>query len=322
MNGAAGGTTGGAAGGATGGASILDRLVEATRKRVARNKEVLPPDQMMALCREAPRKPAPLRDASRESSPVPRPDARRDGVRAPSQSSSRNPPGPDRYPFETALSKPGLSFICEVKKASPSKGLIAEDFPCAEIARDYEAGGAACVSVLTEPDFFLGDDAYLREIARAVSVPVLRKDFILDPYQIYQARLLGADAILLICAILDQGELENFLELAAELELSCLTEVHDADELKRALSAGARIIGVNNRDLKTFQVDLYNSVRLRQIAPPDVLFTAESGVARREDVELLEKNGVDAVLVGEILMRSPDRQKALRELMGHKDEIR
>jgi indole-3-glycerol phosphate synthase len=249
--------------------------------------------------------PEPRRDSS---VPARRPDPRRD--------LSQNPPATDGYPFEAALSKPGLSFICEVKKASPSKGLIAEAFPYIEIARDYEAAGAACVSVLTEPDFFLGSDAYLREIAQTVSVPALRKDFILDPYQIYQARFLGAKAVLLICAILDSKKLGSFLELAGELGLSCLTEVHDADELKQALSVGARVIGVNNRDLKTFQVDLYNSVRLRQLTPPGILFTAESGVSRREDVELLERNGVDAVLIGETLMRSSDRQKALRELRG------
>jgi indole-3-glycerol phosphate synthase len=260
--------------------NILDRLVEATAKRVERDKAAFPLDRLAARCRELPTA---------------------------------------QFPFEAALSQPGLAFICEVKKASPSKGLIAESFPYIEIARDYEAAGAACVSVLTEPDFFLGGDAYLREIAQSVSIPVLRKDFILDPYQIYQARLLGAQAVLLICAILDAGKLSAFLELAGELGLSCLVEAHDAAELKQALSAGARIVGVNNRDLKTFQVDLQNSVRLRQLTPPDVLFTAESGVSSREDVELLEANGIDAVLIGETLMRSPDRQKALRRLMGRED---
>jgi indole-3-glycerol phosphate synthase len=266
----------------SGGANILDRLVEAAAKRVARDKAALPLDRLAAQCGDLPREPL-------------------------------------AFAFEAALSRPGLAFICEVKKASPSKGLIAESFPYIEIAQDYEAAGAACVSVLTEPDFFLSSDAYLREIAQTVSIPVLRKDFVLDPYQIYQARLLGAKAVLLICAILDSAKLGRFLELADELGLSCLVEAHDAHELKQALSAGARIVGVNNRDLRTFQVDLQNSVRLRQITPPGVLFTAESGVSGRADVELLEAGGVDAVLIGETLMRSPDRQKALRTLMGHKD---
>jgi indole-3-glycerol phosphate synthase len=266
-------------------ASILDRLVEAAARRIARDKAADPLDRLIDQCRNLPAESLRYTDSR-------------------------------KYPFEAALSSPGLSFICEVKKASPSKGLIAEAFPYVEIARDYQAAGAACISVLTEPDFFQGSDAYLREIAEAVSIPILRKDFILDEYQIYQARLLGAHAVLLICSILDQEKLERFLDLAGRLGLSCLTEAHDAAELKRALSAGARIVGINNRDLRTFQVDLQNSLRLRQLTPPEVLFTAESGVSSREDVELLEAGGVDAVLIGETLMRSPDRQKALRALRG------
>jgi indole-3-glycerol phosphate synthase len=271
----------------SGGANILDRIAAATARRVAREKAAIPLSQLISQCRE-------LRRNTR-----------------------RTPLASDTFAFEAALSKPGLAFICEVKKASPSKGVIAETFPYAEIARDYEAAGAACVSVLTEPDFFLGSDAYLREIARTLSIPTLRKDFILDPYQIYQARLLGAEAALLICSILNPKKLRDFLSLADDLGLSCLVEVHDAGELEQALSAGARVVGVNNRDLRTFQVDLQNSVRLREITPPGVLFTAESGISSREDVALLEACGVDAVLVGETLMRSPDRQKTLRALMGY-----
>ncbi|MDR1070820.1 MAG: indole-3-glycerol phosphate synthase TrpC [Gracilibacteraceae bacterium] len=258
--------------------NILDRIVAATAKRVARAKRDLPLRRLIAQCREL--------------------------------------PALTGRPFEAALRKPGLSFICEVKKASPSKGLITESFLWAEIARDYEAAGAACVSVLTEPDFFLGADEHLREISQTVAIPTLRKDFILDPWQIYQSRLLGAKAVLLICSVLGPQKLRQFLALADQLGLSCLTEARDAAELEDALAAGARVVGVNNRDLRTFQVDLQNSLRLRRLAPPSVLFTAESGVASREDVRLLEAGGVDAVLIGETLMRSPNRRETLRALRG------
>jgi indole-3-glycerol phosphate synthase len=201
-----------------------------------------------------------------------------------------------------------------VKRASPSKGLIAPDFPYLSIAKDYAAGGAACISVLTEPAHFLGDDAYLREIAAAVPLPVLRKDFTVDAYQIYGAKVLGASAVLLICAILDDGKLRDFLALADALGLSALTEVHDETELDTALRAGARLIGVNNRDLKTFAVDPSNALRLRALIPPEVIYVAESGISSRADAEMLAANGVDAVLVGEALMRAPDKRAALRAL--------
>ena len=218
--------------------------------------------------------------------------------------------------FENNLRKPDISFICEVKKASPSKGVIAADFPYLDIARDYESAGADAISVLTEPEFFQGSDLYLAEIREAVRLPLLRKDFIIDPFQIEQSACLGADAILLICAILTSAQLTEFIRTADELGLSSLVETHDEEELKMALQAGARVIGANNRDLKTFKVDTGNSVRLRAIAPAEVLFVSESGIRTAEDVETLRQSGVDAVLVGEALMRSSNKKAALAELRG------
>lgn len=223
-------------------------------------------------------------------------------------------PKAENDPFEAALREEGLSFICEVKKASPSKGVIAEEFPYVEIAASYEAAGASAISVLTEPYYFQGDDRYLEEIVQAVKIPVLRKDFTVDPYMVYQAKALGASAILLICAILDDGELKEYAAIAKELGLSVLTEAHDEAEVERALKAGARIVGVNNRDLKTFEVDVRNSVRLRSLVPSDVVFVSESGIRGPEDTKVLYENGTDAVLIGETLMRSPDKKKMLGRL--------
>ena len=220
------------------------------------------------------------------------------------------------FRFEKALTKPGLSFICECKKASPSKGLIAADFPYLQIAKEYEAAGADAISVLTEPKWFLGSDRYLEEIASAVSTPCLRKDFTVDEFMIYQAKLLGASAVLLICAILDDAQLRKYLALCDGLGLSALVEAHDEAEVDRALSAGARILGVNNRDLKNFTVDTENSRRLRARIPEDVLFVSESGVRTAEDVARLAAIGADAVLIGETLMRAPDKTAKLRELKG------
>lgn len=220
------------------------------------------------------------------------------------------------FPFEKALSRDEVGFICEVKKASPSKGLISPDFPYLQIALDYESAGAAAISVLTEPEFFLGSNRYLSEIARAVTVPVLRKDFIIDEYQIFEAKLLGASAVLLICALLDGGTVSEYIRLCDTLGLSALVEVHDESEMKSAVFAGARIIGVNNRNLKDFIVDIENSVRLRSLAPPDILFVAESGIQSAADVDALRRCGVNAVLVGEALMKAPDKKRMLRELRG------
>lgn len=227
---------------------------------------------------------------------------------------------PDRhlpaFAFEQALKEEDMSFICEVKKASPSKGLIAKEFPYVDIAKDYQAAGATALSVLTEEDYFQGGNQYLQEISQAVAIPILRKDFIVDPYQIYQARAIGADAILLICAILSPDQLVEYIALADELGLSVLVEAHDADEIAMAIQAGSRIIGVNNRNLHNFEVDFQNSIRLRNLTPDDTVFVAESGVKTAADIQLLHENRVDAVLIGESMMLAKDKKAKLNELKG------
>ncbi len=220
------------------------------------------------------------------------------------------------FAFEKALAKNGTSFICECKKASPSKGLIEPNFKYLEIAKAYEAAGADCISVLTETKWFLGSDDYLKEIAAEVKTPCIRKDFTVDEYMIYQAKLLGAKAVLLICAILSKGQIEDYLGICEELGLSALVEAHDESEVEMALEAGARIIGVNNRNLKDFTVDTSNSASLRKMIPKDKIFVSESGVKSREDVKKLEEIGVDAVLVGESLMRAEDKKRMLKTLRG------
>ena len=218
--------------------------------------------------------------------------------------------------FEKALKRPGLSFICECKKASPSRGVIAEDFPYLQIAREYQAAGADAVSVLTEPKWFLGCDRYLREIAETVSLPCLRKDFTVDEYMIYEAKLLGASAVLLICSILSSRQLREYLQVCETLGLSALVETHDEGEVDMALEAGARIIGVNNRNLRDFSVDMENSRRLREQIPAEVLFVSESGVKTAADAAALREIGADAVLVGEAMMRAKDKRAMLAELRG------
>ena len=220
------------------------------------------------------------------------------------------------FAFETALSKPDLSFICECKKASPSKGLIAPEFPYLDIARAYEFAGADAISVLTESKWFLGSDQYLSDIAAAVDIPCLRKDFTVDEYMIYQAKMLGASAVLLICSLLNEVEIKDYIALCDTLGLSALVEAHDEAEVKMALRAGARVIGVNNRNLKTFSVDTENSKRLRALIPPEVLFVSESGVRSAQDVAELSAVGADAVLIGETLMRAADKHAKLAELRG------
>lgn len=220
------------------------------------------------------------------------------------------------FAFEQALKKPGLSFICECKKASPSKGVIAPDFPYLQIAREYECAGADCISVLTEPKWFLGSDEYLKEIAGTVSVPCLRKDFTVDAYMIYEAKLLGASAVLLICSILSEEEIREYIGVCDMLGLSALVEVHDEREIEMALRAGARMIGVNNRNLKDFSVDTENSCRLRKQIPQDVLFVSESGVSSAQDIAKIRQIGADAVLIGEMLMRATDKKAKLQELRG------
>lgn len=224
--------------------------------------------------------------------------------------------GGKKVAFEEALRGEEIAFICEVKKASPSKGLIAEHFPYLEIAEEYEAAGAAAISCLTEPEYFLGSDRYLEEIAKSVEIPVLRKDFTVDAYQIYEAKVLGAGAVLLICAILDEIQLKEYLEIAESLGLSALVETHDEAEIAQALTCKARILGVNNRNLKDFTVNVENSLHLRRQVPKDIVFVAESGIRTAEDIEKLRRGNVQAVLIGETLMRSPDKKAMLEELRG------
>ena len=220
----------------------------------------------------------------------------------------------DDFPFKKALQSDDISIIAEVKKASPSKGMIADDFDYVQIAKDYEEAGASAISVLTEPYFFKGDDDYLKEIAKNVSIPILRKDFVIDEYMIYQAKYLGASAVLLIVAILDIVSLRKYLDLAHSLGLSAIVEVHDGDEIMKALTVGAEIIGVNNRDLRDFSVDIENSISLRRCVGEDVVFISESGIKTKEDVARLKENNVDAVLIGETLMKSDDKKAMISEL--------
>lgn len=222
------------------------------------------------------------------------------------------------FPFKSALAAEGMSFICEVKKASPSKGIIAEEFPYLDIAKEYEEAGAAAISVLTEPYYFLGDDSYLSRIAEEVSLPVLRKDFTIDEYQIFEAKLIGASAVLLICTLLEEGRIKEYLEIAHSLGVSVLVEAHTEKEVEAALHTGAGIIGVNNRNLNTFEVDITTSSRLRRMVPDEIIFVSESGIKTAHDVETLRRNGTDAVLIGETFMRSDDKKRQLAVLRGEK----
>ena len=257
--------------------TILDQLAEHARQRVAVARTI-----------------SPMEDIRREALLLPNGD----------------------FPFERALSGDDLAFICECKRASPSKGMIAPEFPYLDIAKDYEAAGAEAISVLTEPKWFLGSDDYLREIAASVAIPCLRKDFTVDEYMLYQAKLLGASAALLICAILDGAELMDYIQICDGLGLSALVEAHDEAEVEMALKAGAKIIGVNNRNLKDFTVDTGNSRRLRAMIPRNILFVSESGVKDAADVQAARAMGADAVLVGEALMRATDKRAKLAELRG------
>ena len=257
---------------------ILDKIIEATKIRVAQEKQVETPEAVKAAALAL--------------------------------------PSDTGFPFEAALRQQDFNFICEVKKASPSKGIIAEHFPYLDIAKEYEVAGAAAISVLTEPDFFKGDKKYLQEIASTVKIPVLRKDFIIDEYQIYQAKIWGASAILLICACLDVPTLTKFRKLADSLGLSSLIEAHDEKEVQMAIDCGARIIGVNNRNLKDFTVDVQNSVRLRNLVQDDVIFVSESGLETPEDIQVLRDNNIGVALMGETFMRSPNKVEKLAYLYG------
>lgn len=221
------------------------------------------------------------------------------------------------FEFENALKKPDISFICECKKASPSKGIIAENFPYLQIARDYEAAGADCISVLTEPKWFLGSDEYLKEIVQTVNIPCIRKDFTVDSYMIYEAKLLGAKAVLLICSILTAEQIKEYIGICDTLGLSALVEAHDDSEIRTAVECGARIIGVNNRNLSNFTVDTDNSRRLRELVPAGTLFVSESGIKTADDIRLLREIGADAVLIGETLMLAENKAQKLAELRGN-----
>lgn len=223
------------------------------------------------------------------------------------------------FEFEKALKGETISFICEVKKASPSKGVIAENFPYLEIAKEYEKAGACAISCLTEPKWFMGHDEYLKEIAQSVSIPVLRKDFTVCEYQIYEAKILGAKAVLLICALLDTQTIKAYIEICDSLGISALVEAHDEDEVKSALEAGARIIGVNNRNLKDFSVDVNNSTKYRSMIPEDIIFVSESGITNHSDIEVLLNNKTNAVLIGETFMKADNKQKMLKELLYGKN---
>ena len=257
--------------------TILDELAEYARKRVEHDKKKISPTEIKRLALSMPK---------------------------------------GNFSFEKALRKDDIAFICECKKASPSKGIIAENFPYLDIAQEYEQAGADCISVLTEPSRCLGRDSYLKEITEKVSIPCLRKDFTVDEYMIYQARLLGASAVLLICSILDKLQIKEYINICDTLGLSALVEVHDENEIKTALQSGARIIGVNNRNLKDFSVDTDNSRKLRELVPNDVIFVSESGVKTPEDVQKLRDIGANAVLIGETLMRAENKKDMLLKLKG------
>ena len=283
---------------------ILDEIAAKTKERVAEQKKKVPLEEIKRQALDIV-----ARETDNGSSPY------------------------SKFPFRDNLAADGISFICEVKKASPSKGLIARDFPYVEIAKEYEAAGASAISVLTEPFYFQGSNQFLMDIKKEVNIPLLRKDFTVDEYMIYEAKVIGASAVLLICAILDDGQLASYLQLAHELGMSALVEAHDEEEVRRAIACGAGIIGVNNRDLRTFTVDIMNSVRLRKLipdmvpvtgtgaaadtlAPQKMVYVSESGIKTKEDIDRLKANGTDAVLIGETFMRSPDKKKLFAELRG------
>lgn len=277
---------------------ILEQIAEKTKERVAEQKKIISPAEY--------RTKAEVARAEEFRSKTARTEMLNDAV---------NSEGAGN-PFYSALAEPGISFICEVKKASPSKGVIAEHFPYLEIAGEYEEAGANAISVLTEPYFFQGSNEYLKEIRANVSLPILRKDFTVDEYMIYEAKAIGADAVLLICSILSQEQLNEYRLLAKELGLAALVEAHDEREVEMALKAGAEIIGVNNRNLKDFKVDINNSLRLRKLVPDSILFVSESGMKTPQDIQRLRENGTDAVLVGETFMRSTDKKAVLQSLRG------
>ena len=291
---------------------ILAKIVESTKARVGREKAQIPFNEMRDKAQSLYKNQLKSLESSADSMIKPpfvfekALDSRRDS-RVDSNADSR---------LNAVDSRHTMRFICEVKKASPSKGIIAEDFPYLQIARDYESAGADCISCLTEPEYFLGADSYLREIAKAVKIPVLRKDFIVDSYMIYGAKVLGADCVLLISEVLELAQMMAFCDIAKSLGLSVLIESHSESALENALQTSAKLIGVNNRDLRSFKVDLGTSVRLKKLVPKDKIFVSESGIATREDIALLESHDINAVLIGESLMRESNKTHALNQLRG------
>nr|WP_295679298.1 indole-3-glycerol phosphate synthase TrpC [uncultured Lachnoclostridium sp.] len=266
---------------------ILEKIVEATKDRIKQEKHRYPEEIMKKRAIEMADRQGFLRSLTGNS---------------------------DKLDFEEAMSRPGVNFLCEIKKASPSKGLIAQEFTPVLIAKEYEEAGAAAISVLTEPTFFLGSDNYLMEVKKEVEIPVLRKDFILEAYQIYQAKLLGADCVLLIVSILGDECLTRFIKICDELGLSALVETHDEGEVKRALKCGARVIGVNNRNLSTFEVSIRNSLTLRSLVPKEVIFIAESGISAPEQIKELKDANVNGVLIGETLMKAANKKEMIQNL--------
>ena len=260
---------------------ILDKLAQSTKKRVEQEKKNIPLEVVKKQAMDMPK---------------------------------------GNFEFEKELAKSGINFICEVKKASPSKGIIAEKFPYVDIAKEYEKAGASCISVLTEPEYFKGDKKYLKEISENVSIPLIRKDFVIDEYMIYDGKIHGASCVLLICSLLDEDTIRKYIEICDSLGMSALVEAHDEEEVEKAIKSGARIIGVNNRDLKTFTVDIGNSERLRKLVPEDILFVAESGIKSNVEIERLKKAKVNGVLIGETFMKAENKKQMLDELKGENNE--
>lgn len=290
---------------------ILDKIIESTKIRVDKAKKEISPEKMISLAKKS-ENPFAFENALRKKSDK---SSISDAI---NENTSINQGNDSDIQSENSKGRNSISFICEVKKASPSKGVLVEDFPYVKIAKDYEEAGASAISVLTEPEFFMGSIEYLKQIKENVKIPVLQKDFIIDEYQIYEASVINADAILLICAVLSVETMKKFIKIADSLGLSCLVEAHDEKEIQMALDAGARVIGVNNRNLNTFDVDISNSIRLRNLVPANMIFVSESGIKSANDIDALREIAVDAVLVGEALIKSGNIKDALSNLSGDK----
>lgn len=274
--------------------NILDEIVEKTKERIEKEKQEVSREELILEIRQ------------KKVQMILNPMAQSETAKTP-------------HSFYQALKKPGISYICEVKKAAPSKGILAEEFPYVDIAKEYKEAGAAAVSCMTEPFYFMGSDQYLWEIASEVDIPVLKNDFIIDDYMIVQAAAYGAAAVLLMCELLDDVQLREYREMAEDLGMDALVEAHDAAEIERALKSGARIIGVSNRDLKTFEINIENSIGLRNLVPEDVIFVSEGGIRKAEDICRMREHKVDAVLIGETFMRSSDKKKTMDEISRGKN---